>query len=143
MAILLNLVVKYRYRPLGTTITITTSTSEFLRQISQSGNPLFPIALYIYYDQYEEIWRKHQTIFFVRFVSMEVASLLNITFLIIFVCKKHKSTFQFFGGKNIHNVLRSFFLYVFIILFNNDSHTANLIQFCQNMVPKHGLAKNT
>ena len=37
-------------------------------------NPL--ISLYIYYDQYEKIWRKKpNTFFFPRFVSMEMAAI--------------------------------------------------------------------
>ena len=35
-------------------------------------NPL--ISLYIYYDQYEKIWRKKK---FTRFVSMEIAAIFD------------------------------------------------------------------
>ena len=50
--------------------------------------------------------------------------LLNITFLtIIFVYDKHNkrdSISDFRMGRNSHNVLRNFRLYVFTILFNNE-----------------------
>ena len=36
------------------------------------------ISLYIYYDQYEKIWRKNkQQIFFPRLVSMEMAAIFD------------------------------------------------------------------
>ena len=38
-------------------------------------NPL--VSLYIYYDQYEKIWRKNKIIFFPRFVSMEMAAIFD------------------------------------------------------------------
>ena len=39
-------------------------------------NPL--ISLYIYYDQYEKIWRNEQNNFFPRFVSMEMAAIFDV-----------------------------------------------------------------
>ena len=43
------------------------------------------------------------------------------------------------GGGGIHNVLRNFLLYVFIILINNDPHPIyfNSAENVKNMVPKH------
>ena len=38
-------------------------------------NPL--VSLYIYYGQYEKIWRKNKIIFFPRFVSMEMVTIFH------------------------------------------------------------------
>ena len=40
-------------------------------------NPVISLQVYIYYDQYENIWRKKQNIFFPRMVSMEMAAILD------------------------------------------------------------------
>ena len=56
------------------------------------------------------------------------------------MCEKHNKLNHFrFGGGGIHNVLRNFLLYVFLILFNIVPHkmSFNSGGNAKKMVPKH------